>query len=131
MYIITMIKVKLKEFLDQHNLSAYRVGQEVERMHPKTVQMYASGTRTPQLENLNEVIRVLRKLTGKHVQVSDLLEYEPEPELDEESRVWLEAPLAPPIEPYDWEGADPTTLGQPVTYQPGVGFVVEGGKRAK
>lgn len=44
-------------------------------------------------------------------------------ELDEESRVWLGA--VEPIEPYDWGGVDPLSLGEPVEYVEGVGAVVK------
>ena len=36
--------------------------------------------------------------------------------MDDESRAWLTAELAPPLEPYDWGDADPHTLGEPLHF---------------
>lgn len=44
-------------------------------------------------------------------------------ELDEESCAWLGA--VEPIEPYEWGGVDPLSLGEPVEYVEGVGAVVK------
>ena len=50
--------------------------------------------------------------------------------MDREDKDWLEADLShsSEIEPYDWGDIDPKTTGQPIRYEPGVGFVIEGGK---
>jgi hypothetical protein len=49
---------------------------------------------------------------------------EPDDAMDAETRAWLEADLMEPLPPYEWgpEGIPPV---QPVSYEPGVGFVVE------
>lgn len=36
---------------------------------------------------------------------------ETDPELDQEIHEWLEADLAPPLEPYDWGDEDPLAYG--------------------
>jgi hypothetical protein len=120
-----MIEVRLKKVLDQHQISAYRLGQEVEGLNPKTVQMYASGLRQPSLNGLGKILDALQRLTNGTVNVSDLLEYVPEP-LDQETKAWLESDLSRlgEYEPYDWGDDDPETLGSPVEYVPGKGLLV-------
>ena len=45
-------------------------------------------------------------------------------------REWLETDIShlEEYEHYDWGDLDPLTLGKPVEYVSGIGFVVEGGK---
>jgi hypothetical protein len=52
--------------------------------------------------------------------------------MNPEDQDWLEKDLShlSEFEPYDWGDMDPTTLGKPVHYEPGIGFVVEGGKES-
>lgn len=52
--------------------------------------------------------------------------------MDREDRDWLESDLShlSEFEPYDWGDVDPETTGQPIRYEQGVGFVVEGGKNS-
>lgn len=87
--------------------------------------------RDPQRIDLNvmaEIVSALRKLTGEDVTPNDLLEFKPDPEPhaeDEETQAWLDAPLAPPLEPYDWGDVDPKTLGQgQVRYVQGRGWTI-------
>jgi hypothetical protein len=122
-----MVEVRLKKVLDQHKISAYRLGQEVEGLNPKTVEMYASGLRQPSLDGLGKIIAALRRLTKTKVEVGDLLEYVPEPDpFDQETKAWLESDLSRlgEYEPYDWGDEDPKTLGSPVEYVPGKGLLV-------
>ncbi len=50
-------------------------------------------------------------------------------EMDDETRAWMDADLSRlgEHEPYDW-GPDGPPKGKPIRYEPGVGFVVVGGK---
>ncbi|NJM77777.1 MAG: hypothetical protein HC852_20845 [Acaryochloridaceae cyanobacterium RU_4_10] len=50
--------------------------------------------------------------------------------MDREDRDWLESDLShlSELEPYDWGDVDPEAIGQPICYESGVGFVIEGGK---
>ncbi len=71
------IKWKLKEFLDAEGVTAYALAQKTsEKLSQKGVyrltQNDLSGIR---FESLQAIIPALRDLTGKAVQVSDLLEY--------------------------------------------------------
>ena len=70
-----MIEVRLKEYLDTHNISPYQLGQAVKDLSPKTVYMYVNGERTPSLDGIDKVIQALHKLTNHKVKVNDLLIY--------------------------------------------------------
>ena len=74
-----MIKLRLRELLDDHQLSAYRLGQEVEGLTMKAVQMYASGVRQPSLASVGKIMTALNRLPGKRIGVTDLLEYQSKP----------------------------------------------------
>jgi hypothetical protein len=52
--------------------------------------------------------------------------------MDQEDKGWLESDLSrlSELEPYDWGDVDPETTGQPIRYEQGMGFVVEGGKNS-
>ena len=75
MYNSPMIKFRLKEFLEAHGVSAYRLGQEVKGVSAVAVRKYAAGERQPQLDSLAAIITALRAITGKDVTPGDLLEY--------------------------------------------------------
>ena len=50
--------------------------------------------------------------------------------IDIEDQAWMNTDLSglSDLEPYDWGDVDPRSLGKPIRYEPGRGFVVEGGK---
>lgn len=50
-----------------------------------------------------------------------------DPELDTEAEAWMDGELAPDLDPYDW-GPDGPPRAKPVLYEPGVGFVIVGGR---
>lgn len=106
-----------QKVLDEHKISAYRLGQEVKGLNPKTVQMYASGLRQPSLDGLGKILAALQRLTNGTVGVVDLLEYVPDPEpLDAETTAWHDSDLSRlgEYEPYDWGDTDPETVGEPL-----------------
>ncbi|MDZ7704050.1 MAG: hypothetical protein U5L04_06150 [Trueperaceae bacterium] len=70
-----MLRFRLREFLEEHEISAYRLGLNVPDLDAQTIYHYVRGSRTPSLKGLDAVIRGLRLLTGKPVQIVDLLEY--------------------------------------------------------
>jgi excisionase family DNA binding protein len=51
--------------------------------------------------------------------------HEAQPEMDEESRSWLDADIEGDFPPYDWGKIDPKNLGNPVRYIPGKGLLIE------
>jgi hypothetical protein len=60
------------------------------------------------------------------VTFEDLLERVADPvETDVETKAWMEAELAPPLEPYDRGNVDPETLGEgSLEHAAGRGFVL-------
>lgn len=63
---------------------------------------------------------------AKLAEVADFIGYlkaKQDRELDVESSAWLGS--VEPIEPYDWGGVDPLSLGEPVEYVEGIGAVVK------
>lgn len=121
-----MIKWTLKDYLQENELSAYRLVQ-VADVSPTTVYALARGTHERvSLEVLDKVLTALERLTGKPAEIGDLLAREADPvEMDDETKAWLDAELAPPLEEYDWGDVDPEALGEGhLEYVAGEGFVV-------
>jgi hypothetical protein len=126
-----MIRVRLRDILAEHELSAYRLAKQVQGVSPKTVYAVSAGRAGPSLDALDRILTALRELTGEALQPGDLLEYIPPPEpMTDEDRAWLETDLSRlgDFEPYDWGPAGPP-VGQPTRYIPGIGLVVEGEKQ--
>lgn len=119
-----MIRWTLKDYLQQNELSAYRLVQAAD-VSPTTVYALARGTHERvSLEVLDKVLTALEHLTGKPVEIGDLLAREVDPEpMDEETKAWLDAPFDPPLEPYDWGDVDPEALGEPLRFDPKRGWV--------
>ncbi|MBC7341174.1 MAG: hypothetical protein H5U02_01760 [Clostridia bacterium] len=75
----------------------------------------------------DELHRLVEALPEKETSaVKRFLEFVLE-KAEAEDRSWLEADLGE-LPPYDW-GPEGPPKGKPVRYQPGVGLVVEGGKK--
>lgn len=73
---------KLPEYLEANEITPYRLGVELGG-HKRIPVIYrlAKKDKPPtrvDLDTLGELIKGLRALTGKDVQLSDLLEYNPE-----------------------------------------------------
>lgn len=77
-----MILFKLREFLKANNITPYEFGKYVEDkgvMSAVAVRKFATSDRFPRDTSLSILIHELREFTGKKVDVSDLLEYIPDP----------------------------------------------------
>lgn len=126
-----MIRIRLKDVLAAHKVSAYRLAQHTKGVSPKTVYAVSAGRAQPSLDALDRILTALRDLTGETLQPGDLLEYVPPSEpMTAEDRAWLETDLSRlgEYEPYDWgEGGPP--IGQSLRYLPGIGIVVDGPKQ--
>ncbi len=72
--------------------------------------------------SLEAILAALTNLAKSPVTVSDLIEFKYQPNIDRESKSWLEADLAPPIDEYSWGNVDLSTLGKPIKYIKGVGL---------
>lgn len=120
------VRWKLRDFLEQNNLTTYALVRASD-LAPNTVYSLARGsTKHVRLDTVAGVLGGLRQLTGHEVGLSDILEHEvaPEPEImDEETRAWLGAALAPEIEPYEWGDVDPEALGEPLRFDAKKGWV--------
>lgn len=71
---------RVKSVLDAHNLSAYRLAQELSgKVSRNSVYAIAAGTaKRADLETLGELVEALRNLTGdQELTVGDLLAYGP------------------------------------------------------
>jgi DNA-binding Xre family transcriptional regulator len=113
------VRVSLDRYLSQNNLTAYRLSKEVAgKAAQGSVYALARGEKVKRvdLETLSQVMQALTRLTGQPVTPNDLLEVIEEPleEMDAETKAWLDADLAPPLEPYDW-GETGVPVGYPVT----------------
>jgi DNA-binding Xre family transcriptional regulator len=77
MVILAMIRWKLKEFLETHEITPYRLAKEVEgEVSLNAVyNMLSEDLSSVKFATLEAVIRALRKLTKRKVKVQDLLEY--------------------------------------------------------
>ncbi len=125
---------RLKSFLETRNIRPSRLAAETSGQLSRTSVYGLVGKQPPKsvyLATIDVLLPALTKLTGEEVSVADLIVYDPEPspkpveEMDAETRAWLEADLAPPLEPYDWGDVDPMTLpGGRLEYTPGEGFVI-------
>lgn len=89
------INIKLRDFLQQHGLSAYRLAKRVEGVSPKTVYAVNAGRSRPSLDALGRIVEALRDMTGEDIKPGDLLEFVPtaRPQRDSETRAWLDASL--------------------------------------
>jgi DNA-binding Xre family transcriptional regulator len=71
-------KWKLKEFLEHHDITVYRLAKETGDQLTRNT-LYNLTTKEPKRIELNTIdvlIPALEQLTGKRVELSDLLEYE-------------------------------------------------------
>jgi len=112
------VQFTLRHYLATHGLSVYRLAQAARgRVSERTVYALARGeTSRVDLGTLGAVISTLEELTGEQVSPADLLTAVTVPGPDREARSWLDgdASRLSQFEPYDWEGTDPYTLGEPV-----------------
>lgn len=117
-----LVQFTLRQYLATHGLSAYRLAQAARgRVSERTVYALARGEASRvDLGMLGAVISTLEELTGEPVSPADLLQAVTVPGPDREARAWLDgdASRLGAFEPYDWGGADPYTLGEPVRVGP-------------
>lgn len=71
-----VIRLKLKELLQKHDITSYRLEQSVEGVAPVTIRKIVAGERNPSFETLEKILETLADL-GITVSICDLLEYTP------------------------------------------------------
>ena len=72
------IKWKLKELLDAHDLTPYRLMKQSGLAHGTVYRIVNGEANGVDTATLDATIRALRELTGQQVDVADLLEYREE-----------------------------------------------------
>ena len=71
------LRWKLKEFLELNDVSAYSVAKETGLSLPSIYRLTNNHARTIQFDTLEAIMATLEKKTGKPVQLTDLLEFDP------------------------------------------------------
>lgn len=119
------VRVTLNKYLVRHNLTAYKLSQQAKgKAAQGAIYALARGdTKRVDLNTLAVVIDALEHITGETVSFDDILERVPEPVVDDETKAWLEADLAPDLEPYEW-GPSGKPKDNTVRYVEGQGFLV-------
>lgn len=88
-----LIRVSLDRYLERHNLSAYRLANELKGRVAQGSVYAMTRSKTVKridLETLTGVMQALERITGETVTLNDLLEVIEEPEPDPE-QAWLDA----------------------------------------
>jgi DNA-binding Xre family transcriptional regulator len=73
---------RLANYLEQRQITAYALGKAMGASYMNTVYKMAKKGKEPSRVDLPTLLRILdglRKLTGEDVQLSDILEYVPDP----------------------------------------------------
>ncbi|MCA9839267.1 MAG: hypothetical protein KC422_20310 [Trueperaceae bacterium] len=74
------IVFKLKSYLSSKDITGYAIEKFVENgnygISGITARKWSSGDRTPPIDKLDTLIKILRDMTGEKVGIGDLLEYE-------------------------------------------------------
>jgi DNA-binding Xre family transcriptional regulator len=73
-----VIRLRLKEVLQQHDITSYRLEQSVEGVAPVTIRKIVAGERNPSFETLDKILETLTEL-GVNASLCDILEYTPNP----------------------------------------------------
>ncbi|GHG41737.1 hypothetical protein CBQ26_14380 [Deinococcus indicus] len=77
---MSVIRWKLADFLAEHGLTAYALGKAMGTSYMNTVYRMARRGHEPSRIDLPTLVNVLdglRTLTGKDVEIADILVYEP------------------------------------------------------
>jgi DNA-binding Xre family transcriptional regulator len=72
-----VIRLRLKEVLQQHDITSYRLEQSVEGVAPVTIRKIVAGERNPSFETLEKILETLDAM-GVRTTLCDLLEYTPD-----------------------------------------------------
>ncbi len=120
-----MIIWKFDQCLQEYDLTPAQVERKIIRLGyefgAKTIYRFTgAGPTNINKGSLEAILTALTSLTKIPVTINDLIEFEYQPEIDVESKAWLEADLAPPIDEYNWGDIAPSTLGKPIKYTQGV-----------
>jgi DNA-binding Xre family transcriptional regulator len=70
------VRWKVYDILEAHDISVYRLMKESGLAQGTVYRLVKGDTSTVNAETLDRVMTTLRRLTGKQLQISDLLEYD-------------------------------------------------------
>lgn len=70
------VRWKVKAYLKAHNLTPYRLRKESGLAQGTVYRLVNGDTVNLNAATLDTTIKTLRKLTGEHVDISDVLEYQ-------------------------------------------------------
>lgn len=73
-----VLKLKLKQFLAAHEISAYQLAQEVSGVGQQAVYSIVRGDRKPSWESLDFILSALSRLTKRQVRLEEIVEHEVE-----------------------------------------------------
>jgi DNA-binding Xre family transcriptional regulator len=69
------VRWKVNKILDEFDISPYRLMKEAGLAQGTVYRLVKGDTSTVNAETLDRVMTTLRRLTGRQLQISDLLEY--------------------------------------------------------
>lgn len=72
---VGMVNWKLKNTMDAHGVTRYALQKESGVAMNTLRSMYEGSTRRPDLDVLDSLINALRRITGKSIDLSDVLEW--------------------------------------------------------
>ena len=72
------VKWKVKELLGAHDVTPYRFWKESGLANRTAYRLVNGETTTVNTDTLDATIKALRTLTGRHIEIADLLEYHEE-----------------------------------------------------
>lgn len=73
-----VMKLTLKEFLKNNELSAYQLAQEVRGVKEQAVYAIVRGTRKPSWESLDDITSALSRLLKRRVRLEEFVEQVPD-----------------------------------------------------
>jgi hypothetical protein len=82
---MAQVTLKLRQYIEDHDLNARQVEREA-GIGENTIYRVMRATNLNR-DSLAGIIMALRKLTGKPVEIADVLEYSDHPELDQAEQV--------------------------------------------
>ena len=74
----SVLRWKLREFLEDHGITGYRLIQEADVSHNTIYKLMNNQTDGVQGRVLNEILNTLHRLTGETVTPNDLLDFTPD-----------------------------------------------------
>jgi DNA-binding Xre family transcriptional regulator len=76
--IMPELRWRLKEFLEEHEISAYSLAKDSSLSLPSVYRLTNNHSRYIQFDTLETIVATLERKTGKSIQLTDLLEFQEE-----------------------------------------------------